>query len=133
MLADRQTHPGPATRTGLGARVIDRLAADLRREMGEQRGWSRSNPFSMRALATLWPDPAIVQQVVGRLPWGPIIVLLNSPTRRNGTGTTAVPPTEASPAESSKTTSPPTAQTSAGSPPELVIQWAICPALVRGR
>lgn len=61
---------------GWGARVIDRLAADLRRELGEQRGWSRSNLFSMRAMATLWPDPAIVQQVVGRLPWGQVTVLL---------------------------------------------------------
>ncbi|GGM15768.1 hypothetical protein GCM10011594_39780 [Nakamurella endophytica] len=61
---------------GWGTRVIDRLAADLREELGEQRGWSRSNLFSMRALAAAWPDPAIVQQAVGRLPWGQVTVLL---------------------------------------------------------
>lgn len=61
---------------GWGTRVIDRLAADLRRELGEQRGWSRSNLFSMRALAAAWPDSSIVQQAVGRLPWGQVTVLL---------------------------------------------------------
>ena len=61
---------------GWGAGVIDRLAADLRRELGDQRGWSRSNLFSMRALAAAWPEQAIVQQAVGQLPWGQITVLL---------------------------------------------------------
>ena len=61
---------------GWGTRVIDRLAADLRDGLGDQRGWSRSNLFSMRSLAAAWPDPAIVQQAVGRLPWGQVTVLL---------------------------------------------------------
>jgi hypothetical protein len=30
----------------------------------------------MRALAEAWPDPEIVQQAVGQLPWGHNIVLL---------------------------------------------------------
>jgi predicted nuclease of restriction endonuclease-like (RecB) superfamily len=70
---------------GWGSRVIDRLADDLRRELDENRGWSRSNLFSMRALAAAWPDPAIVQQVVGRLPWGQVTVLLklNDPVDRD--------------------------------------------------
>lgn len=70
LILDRQREQG------WGTRVIDRLAADLRRELGEQRGWSRSNLFSMRALAATWPDQAIVQQAVGRLPWGQVTVLL---------------------------------------------------------
>ena len=70
MILDRQNEQG------WGSRVIDRLATDLRRELGERRGWSRSNLFSMRALAAAWPDPAIVQQAVGRLPWGQVTVLL---------------------------------------------------------
>jgi predicted nuclease of restriction endonuclease-like (RecB) superfamily len=61
---------------GWGTRVIDRLAADLRKELGDQRGWSRSNLFSMRALAAAWPEQSIVQQIVGRLPWGQVTVLL---------------------------------------------------------
>ena len=70
LILDRQDEQG------WGTRVIDRLAADLREELGEQRGWSRSNLFSMRAMAAAWPDPAIVQQAVGRLPWGQVTVLL---------------------------------------------------------
>lgn len=70
LILDRQQEQG------WGTRVIDRLAADLRRELGEQRGWSRSNLFSMRALAAAWPDPTIAQQAVGRLPWGQVTVLL---------------------------------------------------------
>ena len=58
MILDRQNE------LGWGSRVIDRLATDLRRELGERRGSSRSNLFSMRALAAAWPDPAIVQQAV---------------------------------------------------------------------
>ena len=58
MILDRQNEQG------WGSRVIDRLAADLRQELGEGRGWSRSNLFSMRAMAGAWPDPAIVQQPV---------------------------------------------------------------------
>lgn len=64
---------------GWGSRVIDRLAADLRDELGDRRGWSRSNLFSMRALAAAWPQEAIVQQAVGRLPWGQVTVLLTLP------------------------------------------------------
>lgn len=30
----------------------------------------------MRAFAEAWPDPAIIQQAVGQLPWGHNIVLL---------------------------------------------------------
>ena len=49
LILDRQDEQG------WGARVIERLGADLRAELGEQRGWSRSNLFSMRAMAAAWP------------------------------------------------------------------------------
>lgn len=52
---------------GWGTRVIDRLAADLRRELGEQRGWSRSNLFSMRALAAARLRPGPTPQSSNRL------------------------------------------------------------------
>lgn len=61
---------------GWGARVVDRLAADLRSEFKEMRGFSRANLLYMRAFAEAWPDPAIVQRVIGRLPWGQNIELL---------------------------------------------------------
>ncbi|MGI8682718.1 MAG: PDDEXK nuclease domain-containing protein [Mycobacteriales bacterium] len=62
---------------GWGTRVIDRLAADLRAAFPEMRGLSRSNLFYMRSFAASWPKTAIVQQPVGRLPWGHVTVLLD--------------------------------------------------------
>jgi predicted nuclease of restriction endonuclease-like (RecB) superfamily len=62
---------------GWGTRVIDRLAADLRAAFPEMRGLSRSNLFYMRSFAAAWPEPAIIQQAVGRLPWGHVTVLLD--------------------------------------------------------
>ena len=61
---------------GWGAKVIDRLAHDLRTAFPEMRGFSRANLMSMRAFAQAWPDEPIVQQLVGRLPWGHNVVLL---------------------------------------------------------
>ncbi len=55
---------------GWGARVIDRLAEDLRREFPEMTGLSGRNLRYMRAFAEAWPDRDFVQQVVARLPWG---------------------------------------------------------------
>lgn len=62
---------------GWGTKVIDRLASDLRSAFPQMRGLSRSNLFYMRQMALLWPRSAIVQQPVGRLPWGHITVLLD--------------------------------------------------------
>jgi predicted nuclease of restriction endonuclease-like (RecB) superfamily len=65
---------------GWGSRVIDRLAADLRREFPDMTGLSRSNLKYMRAFAEAWPQEeggnAIGQQPVGQLPWGQNIALL---------------------------------------------------------
>jgi predicted nuclease of restriction endonuclease-like (RecB) superfamily len=63
-------------RDGWGARVVERLAADLRAEFPESRGFSSANLRYMRAFAEAWPDPAILQRVVGKLPWGQNIELL---------------------------------------------------------
>ena len=63
-------------RDGWGSNVVGRLAADLRSEFAGMHGFSRANLLYMRAFAEAWPDPAIVQQVVGRLPWGQNIELL---------------------------------------------------------
>jgi len=61
---------------GWGAKVVDRLAHDLSAEFGGLRGFSRANLLYMRSFAEAWPDPAIVQRVVGQLPWGQNIELL---------------------------------------------------------
>lgn len=61
---------------GWGARIVSRLADDLRREFPGTAGFSRANLLYMRAFAEAWPDPQTVQQLVGRLPWGQNIELL---------------------------------------------------------
>jgi predicted nuclease of restriction endonuclease-like (RecB) superfamily len=63
-------------RQGWGAKVIERLAHDLRTAFPDMKGFSRSNLMYMRAFAEAWPDAAIVQQLVGRLPWGHNLVLM---------------------------------------------------------
>jgi len=62
---------------GWGAKVIDRLAADLRREFPTLTGYSARNLKYMRAFAAAWPDRQIVQQLVAQLPWGHQTVLLD--------------------------------------------------------
>ena len=61
---------------GWGAKVIERLAHDLRTAFPTMKGFSRANLMYMRAFAEAWPDVEIVQQAVGQLPWGHNLVLL---------------------------------------------------------
>ena len=61
---------------GWGAKVIDRLSADLRAAFPEMKGFSRANLMYMRAFAQAWSEVDIVQQAVGQLPWGHNLVLL---------------------------------------------------------
>ena len=62
---------------GWGARVIDRLSADLHAAFPEMTGFSPRNLRYMRAFAEAWPDEEIVQQAVARLPWGHNVRLLD--------------------------------------------------------
>lgn len=59
---------------GWGAKVVTRLAADLKREFPQMSGWSRSNIMYMRSFAEAWP---VVPQAVGQLPWGHARVLID--------------------------------------------------------
>ncbi len=61
---------------GWGSKIVDRLAADLRAEFPDARGFSSANLRYMKAFAEAWPDPSILQRLVGRLPWGQNIELL---------------------------------------------------------
>jgi predicted nuclease of restriction endonuclease-like (RecB) superfamily len=61
---------------GWGAKVIERLAHDLRIAFPNMKGFSRANLMYMRAFADAWGEAAIVQQLVGRLPWGHNLMLL---------------------------------------------------------
>ncbi len=63
-------------REGWGARVIDRLAADLRESFPDMKGFSPRNLKYMRAFAAAWPDRAIVQRVIAQLPWRQNIALI---------------------------------------------------------
>lgn len=61
---------------GWGSKVIERLARDLREAFPDMKGFSRANLLYMRAFADAWPEAAIVQQTVGRLPWGHNVLLI---------------------------------------------------------
>jgi predicted nuclease of restriction endonuclease-like (RecB) superfamily len=80
VLGDRPGHPPAGAARGLGSKVIDRLAGDLRREFPDMTGFSRSNLKCMRAFADSWPQEEsgqpVGQQPVGQLPWGQNIALL---------------------------------------------------------
>src|SRR5690554_899347 len=65
------------TEQGWGAKVIERLAHDLRTAFPDMKGFSRANLMYMRAFAAAWPNAEIVQQAVGQLPWGHNLVLLS--------------------------------------------------------
>ncbi len=62
---------------GWGAKVIDRLAGDLRKAFPEMTGFSPRNLKYMRAFAEAWPNEAIVQQLVAQIPWGHIVRILD--------------------------------------------------------
>jgi predicted nuclease of restriction endonuclease-like (RecB) superfamily len=63
---------------GWGAKVVQRLSADMRREFPGQTGWSPTNLKYMRMFAEAFPDPdAIGQQLADQLPWGHIMALLD--------------------------------------------------------
>ena len=62
---------------GWGAKVIERLAHDLRSAFPDMKGFSRTNLLYMRAFAEAWTNKQIVQQLVGQLPWGHNLVLLS--------------------------------------------------------
>ncbi|MBF6613406.1 MAG: DUF1016 family protein [Chloroflexi bacterium] len=63
---------------GWGGKVIDRLAADLRRAFPEVSGFSKRNLQYMRAFAGAYPEEAFVQQAVAQIPWGHNTTLLDA-------------------------------------------------------
>ena len=62
---------------GWGARVIDRLSADLHREFPEMSGFSPRNLKYMRTLAEAYPDETFVQEVLAQITWHHNITLLS--------------------------------------------------------
>ena len=64
------------TRQGWGAKVIDRVAADLRAAFPEMKGFSSSNLKYMRFFAEKCPTGLIGQQPADQLPWFHLVTLL---------------------------------------------------------
>ena len=62
---------------GWGAKVIDRLSADLSKEFSDMKGFSPRNLKYMRAFAAAWPDKSIVQRVIAQIPWRSNIALID--------------------------------------------------------
>lgn len=62
---------------GWGAKVIDRLSADLRQEFPGVRGLSVRNLKYMRSFAEYWPAGQKVPQAAAQLPWGHIRCLID--------------------------------------------------------
>ena len=62
LILDRQQ------KEGWGAKVIDRLSADLQNEFPGQQGFSPRNLKYMRTFAEAWPERLIVQPPVAQLP-----------------------------------------------------------------
>lgn len=74
------------SREGWGAKVVDRLARDLKAEFPSVRGFSPRNLKYMRGFAEAWPDGAIVQQLLHKVPWFHLCTLLDKvrdPTERD--------------------------------------------------
>jgi predicted nuclease of restriction endonuclease-like (RecB) superfamily len=61
---------GRQKQDGWGSRVIERLASDLRSAFPGLQGLSPRNLGYMKAFAEAWPEEAILQQLVAKLPWG---------------------------------------------------------------
>ncbi len=70
MIAARQNQEG------WSAKVIPRLAQDLKNEFSDLKGYSERNLSYMLRFAVEYPDEAILQQLVAKLPWGHNIVLI---------------------------------------------------------
>ncbi|MFN7963677.1 MAG: PDDEXK nuclease domain-containing protein [Thermoanaerobaculia bacterium] len=69
---------------GWGAKVIDRLAGDLRRAFPDMKGFSARNLKYMRAFAAAWPERDFVQQAAARIPWFHNCLLLDRVADRPG-------------------------------------------------
>jgi len=70
LILERQQH------SGWGAKIIDRLACDLRDAYPDMKGISPRNLKYMRAFSAAWPDRAIVQAPLAQITWYHNIALL---------------------------------------------------------
>lgn len=63
-----------------GTSVVENLSKDLKKHFSNQKGFSRSNLFSMRKWYEFYSQPKMeiekVQQLVGQIPWGHNILII---------------------------------------------------------
>lgn len=57
------------TKQGWGAKVVARLASDLKSDFPEMKGFSPRNLRYMKAFAEAYPDPAILQAAPAKITW----------------------------------------------------------------
>lgn len=62
---------------GWGAKVIERLAKDLKAAFPEMAGFSPRNLFYMKQFAEAYPELSILQQAAAKIPWGHNMVLID--------------------------------------------------------
>lgn len=68
--------------SGWGAKIVDRLANDLRADFPEMKGFSRTNVKYMAQFAKEYPDFQISQAVLGQITWTHNLVLLQKLTNK---------------------------------------------------
>lgn len=66
-----------------GNKFIDNLAADIKLEFPNVKGYSVRNLKYMAKFAETYPDEQFVQQVVAQIPWGQNIILLDKVKKDN--------------------------------------------------
>ena len=64
-----------------GSSVVEELSKDLKAEFPNQKGFSRSNLFSMKKWFEFYSkseiEPEKIQQLVGQIPWGQNVVIIS--------------------------------------------------------
>jgi predicted nuclease of restriction endonuclease-like (RecB) superfamily len=78
-------------REGWGAKVVERLATDLRVEFPDMKGFSPRNLLFMRSFAEVFADEEKVKQLVSQLPWGHIVRLMRNTVKPAIPGTSWSP------------------------------------------
>ncbi|MDD3253406.1 MAG: DUF1016 N-terminal domain-containing protein [Lachnospiraceae bacterium] len=73
----RKSHFEKTGKEGGGAKVIDRMAKDLKDAFPEMYGFSPRDIQYMRKFAESWPDFEIVQLAVAQIPWRANISLMD--------------------------------------------------------
>ncbi|NOZ46095.1 MAG: DUF1016 domain-containing protein [Chlorobi bacterium] len=64
-----------------GSSIVEELSKDLKKEFPNQKGFSRSNLFSMKKWFEFYAKSEIeiekIQQLVGQIPWGQNVVIIS--------------------------------------------------------